>query len=602
MSAQTRWLEWIFSSKPANRVQAEEGVRLTYRAGGVPEPSIFLWFDDLVDALLAIEQLSDYRESNWMLPAEALRRRMDVRRRIRHRLALRTWKQVVQAVGPRHTPDRYEQVAQNGIQWLAAVPREDSLQAGLPPANDDPTTDWGLLGDLAADIQRAGDAYYAEMRGSAERIAGPGIPGHAGIGYVPTVYDSYRLGQLFRHDCLLSIFGERAGARYTGLRLTAEHCGPWWAFANAAILCDRPQIVHRDESGRLHCDNGPAVMFRNGVGLFAWHGAWVPEDVILRPESLSAPAIRSESDPKVRTALIEIYGRERYEYERRPRAPRKLRNPLEVVLPDAPAAKIEVLKSYGPLSFYERFLAGECQQVWSELEVLGAEVRESHQAADALAVAYETMMRVRQSIVQLIERLREIGFEFEVESARRDNLIPFGAARMRLRVNAPPEQPAPLRPPDLSRADFRRLERDAGELPISLRAWYEVVGSVSLRGRHPVLSPEGRSVVPRALELRPFAGILLDWDTSGPEVGIAENPFVAVLTPDVNQDEHRSGKPYGITLPSGGADALLENEPHGFSFVRFLRNALDWGGFPGFEHSGRVSKEIEYLREAVLPF
>src|SRR5215471_7445435 len=42
LSAQTRWLGWIFSTEPANREQAEEAVRQTYRAGGVPEPEIFL--------------------------------------------------------------------------------------------------------------------------------------------------------------------------------------------------------------------------------------------------------------------------------------------------------------------------------------------------------------------------------------------------------------------------------------------------------------------------------------------------------------------------------------------------------------------------------
>ena len=64
LSAQTRWLGWIFSTEPANREQAEEAVRQTYRAGGVPEPQIFLWFDDLVEALLVREQLSSFRDFN----------------------------------------------------------------------------------------------------------------------------------------------------------------------------------------------------------------------------------------------------------------------------------------------------------------------------------------------------------------------------------------------------------------------------------------------------------------------------------------------------------------------------------------------------------
>jgi hypothetical protein len=48
-SAQTRRLEWIFNTKPANREQTEEGILHTYRVGGVPEPEILPWFDDLME-------------------------------------------------------------------------------------------------------------------------------------------------------------------------------------------------------------------------------------------------------------------------------------------------------------------------------------------------------------------------------------------------------------------------------------------------------------------------------------------------------------------------------------------------------------------------
>jgi len=307
-SAQTRWLEWIFSTKPANREQAEEGVRRTYRAGGVGEPEIFLWFDDLMEALLAAEQLSDYRELNWMLPPEAMRRREEVQRRVRERLGLRTWKQVVQAAGPWQSPNRYEKKRHKGIGLMVAVPRQESLQAGLrTSADDDRRPDCEAIEEAAAAVGRAAFTAYSELERIVDRAAGPGIPGHGGMGCVPTIYYDYRLELLFRHDCLLSICGERASLRYDGLRLTVEHGGPWWAFARAAILCDRPAVAHRDGQARLHNDKGPAVIFRNGVELFAWHGIWAPEEAIRRPESLKRPAIRAENDPKVRAALIEIF-------------------------------------------------------------------------------------------------------------------------------------------------------------------------------------------------------------------------------------------------------------------------------------------------------
>jgi hypothetical protein len=365
-SAQTRWLEWIFSTKPANREQAEEAVRHTYRAGGVPEPGIFLWSDDLMEALLVTEQLSDYRESDWMLPPESLRRREEMQRRVRNKLGLRTWKQVVQAVGPTQLPNRYEEKRHLGISFMVAVPREDVLQAGLRASPYDPPCDYDAIEKAAAVVGRTAITSYLELVRIVERAAGPGVPGHGGIGHVRSIYDDYRFELLFRHHCLLSICGDQASAAYDGLRRTVQHGGPWWAFANAAVLCDRPREAHRDSEGRLHNDKGPAVTFRDGVELFAWHGSWIPAEAIRLPESLKRSAIRAEDDPKVRQALIEIYGAERYESERRPPRDRKPRNPLLIGLPDAAEQKIEVLRSYGPLPYYERYLAGEHRQVWRE--------------------------------------------------------------------------------------------------------------------------------------------------------------------------------------------------------------------------------------------
>ena len=274
-----------------------------------------------------------------------------------------------------------------------------------------------------------------------------------------------------------------------------------------------------------------------------------------------------------------------------------------IYLPDPPEEKIEVLRSYGPLPYYERYLAGEHRQVWRELGALGARVREDPYAADALAVAYTTMTRVRQNIATIVERLREIGYEFEAESGNRHKVIPFGVARLRLWMNIPPERPAPFKPPEPGRANLRRLEKDAGELPISLRTWYEVVGSVTLLGKHPVLSPaDGTTILPDPLVIVPFSQILRDWDDSPPDVGVEERPFVAEVAPDAIGKAHGSGQSYQITLPGVGMDALLEKERHGLFFVDYLRLALQWGGFPGFESAGQTLKEIEFLNDGLLPF
>ncbi len=601
-AARTRWLDLIFSTEPADRERAEDGVRLTYRAAGVPEPEIFLWFDDLREAFLVNEQLEKYQNSNWMLPPESLRFREDVRRRLCARLGLSTWKQVVQAIGPEHSPNRHETKVHKGVPLRVAVRRQDSLQARLPMMADDPPSDCEAIEEAARSVWRASFASSQELQNIVERAAGEGSPGHRGIGWVPTVYYHYRLDQLFRHDCLLHILGERESARYNGLRLTMEHCGPWWAYAKAAILCDRPLVMHRDNEGRLHNEKGPALVFRNGVELFAWHGCWVPDQAVQNPGSLSTLMIQAGNDPEVRAALIEIYGAERYDRDRRPPLPGRRPNPLLMSMPEALAHKIAFLRRYGHLPYYERYLAGEHLQVWRELGELRGQIREDDRAADALAVAYTTMTRVRQNVAMIVARLRELGYGFAAESGDQDRIIDFDKACSDPWLDFSRDRVGSLGRPERGWANLKRFEQDAGALPLSLRTWYEVVGSVRLAGKHPVLSPDDGTVLPDPLVVVPFSQILNAWDHSPADVGVEGTPFVAEISPDVTRKASGAGGSYQITLPGAGMDAVLENEPHRLPFVDYLRLAFQWGGFPGFESAGKRPKEIEFLNDGLLPF
>jgi hypothetical protein len=63
-------------------------------------------------------------------------------------------------------------------------------------------------------------------------------------------------------------------------------------------------------------------------------------------------------------------------------------------------------------SFLERYELGEHEQVWDDLVALGAAVREEPMYSDALAVAHETMRRVRHNFEMLIPRLVAIGYQF----------------------------------------------------------------------------------------------------------------------------------------------------------------------------------------------
>src|SRR5262249_18319004 len=124
----------------------------------------------------------------------------------------------------------------------------------------------------------------------------------------------------------------------------------------------------------------------------------------------------------------------------------------------------------GPL--LRRYMSGECEQVWSELMEMGESVGSPAAIGDAWSVACETMRRVRSNITTIRNRLISMGYQFRHPDS----------------VCISPEQGIAAKV-----ADF---EKDWGGLPLSLRAFYQIVGSVDfsqsdeqlIKHRHPARS------------------------------------------------------------------------------------------------------------------
>ncbi len=172
-------------------------------------------------------------------------------------------------------------------------------------------------------------------------------------------------------------------------------------------------------------------------------------------------------------------------------------------------------------TFLDRYNAGERVEVWNDLTELGDGVRHPLYFEDATAVATETMRRARHNVEILIRRLDTMGYLFldEVTSAQA-LLVHFQAvADIAPKMNGPVANETDARlarrkaelvkaaakkrthpvddkyvfcPPDKATpkqlAKIEKLAR--GPMPMSLRAWYQEVGGVSLIGSHPVLNPK----------------------------------------------------------------------------------------------------------------
>ena|SRR5579862_217764 len=337
-------------------------------------------------------------------------------------------------------------------------------------------------------------------------------------------------------------------------------------------------------------------------------------------------------------------------------------------------------------SFLDRYRNGEHQQVWADLNSLGPGVREKEYLDDAYAVAQETMRRARGNVETLVVRLEKLGYEFlsaqktaseslqglnqamamlkavdqitslhpnphvdkmrEQSRSMLDNPLFKGIlGKLEQRAAAPVEDRSALKNPNVfsppgqdAAQDIREFENNlGGPLPLSLRAWCEIVGSVSLIGTHPVLSfreraqggpmamfmdpsmfsvaggsarlDEMRAVgmnvvteLPAARETPLADPLVVDGEPAAwmvDEFSPGETRLIS-LAPDDLHKADISGDAYYMEVPNPAADAVFQDWQNA-NFVDYLRIAFRWGGFPGWQrYQYRPEKELACLAEGLL--
>ncbi len=123
--------------------------------------------------------------------------------------------------------------------------------------------------------------------------------------------------------------GEILGVAYSpdahdGLRLMDEigqSCGWWYPRDGLCVACERPEAVRMEPTGqnaahRLHSADGPAVRFRDGWGIYVWHGVTLPpqigEKLIERPDEIARDDVLKETNAEVRRVMMERLGSDRF--------------------------------------------------------------------------------------------------------------------------------------------------------------------------------------------------------------------------------------------------------------------------------------------------
>jgi hypothetical protein len=63
---------------------------------------------------------------------------------------------------------------------------------------------------------------------------------------------------------------------FEGLRDLSYNCGFVSFYDTHVFISERPEYIKMDDTGRTHCENGPAIRYADGFEVYIWHGTRVP--------------------------------------------------------------------------------------------------------------------------------------------------------------------------------------------------------------------------------------------------------------------------------------------------------------------------------------
>jgi hypothetical protein len=265
------WRAAAFATGPGDRARIMDGIRLAYEGALLAMPARVAWLPSPLHGVVAAALVTGPAVREVLLAA-GLGAHVELAESV-----------LAGACGAAGAPVR-EQV--RTLPWEAS---RSAVHADLGPVGWSRAcarngTLWDQVNGLVARIRRG----LGESGGT---TAGP---------VLRQVALEAVLGQ---HDApWLALFGQlgRLGG-LQGLATVAAEAGWWWPYEDLVIVSERPSELHRDEVGRLHRGDGPALAYPGGFELHAWRGMPVPAGFVASLGALSPGRIAREYEPVTQT-------------------------------------------------------------------------------------------------------------------------------------------------------------------------------------------------------------------------------------------------------------------------------------------------------------
>jgi hypothetical protein len=569
---QSAWLRCLFSIVPSERPRAEAALRALYPDVFHREPpQFFFWFDSPEHAGWAVTLFANQHHDRAFVEQRertAVGRRFmqSLRAELCHKAGLE-WGELMRIVGMGRTqqhlwnPLRLKLHGLDDLYPDSAVsthPRHGEFQIRVRPL---------LVGPGEQDpVRRVEDRFHDAIISRTHRLLS--------LAYNKSSTSPYTYAKMAQDEAEAVSSGRPVPPAIAAGWELARSAGECWVFEGAAVFLERPADLRLNSEMLLHCDDGPAITFRDGTKVWVWNGIIADEETILHSEDIPTDKWR-RLKPKLAPEFVARIEARRAKVPKPPELPKPKRAPAVV----------------NPKTLLTRYQAGECEAVWKDLMALGPDVRKSKYQAPAEAVVKETMRRAKHNFELIENRLKSLEYEFFLEGNVKDS---------------PLWEEAMGRVPEI----MPECENAGLLIPAALQAFFlEDLCAVSLLGTHPVLCPNGQAALADPVEFSPnpdFGAKLSEWEDRDPDDFDPDEFIVELCASPSAKEQLMDGslgeRYYGIQLPDGSADAVLVGEPEGRTLVEYLRWSFQWAGFPGWEkQKKRPERELTILREGLLP-
>lgn len=121
-------------------------------------------------------------------------------------------------------------------------------------------------------------------------------------------YGAHDAGWLSFHNYFNEVAHIECINKLQGLIDLAKHCGWLSMYEDVVVFQHRPEIIKFDDQKRLHCEDGPAIRYRDGYSIYSWHGISIPSEWIERKSELTPKIALSWANIEQRRCACEIIG------------------------------------------------------------------------------------------------------------------------------------------------------------------------------------------------------------------------------------------------------------------------------------------------------